>query len=237
MTQFTQRLWTLFIVVTTAVATLFALRVGVMAPATATAADFHGYSVAGEVTGDGFTGVSVRRIDQSISGIPSVSCSSPFGIDPVYQAQWVYASADQQSWKELGTGHQCNDQYRYWYWGYGVAGEWYAIGWQANIIPNATHTFEISRAFNGTYDKFYFRIDGTTKASQISSASGPAVNAGLESYASAANVGYNNNALKYQKNGASWVNWNGKDYQLVSGGMCGNWPSGSQWYSGQGSGC
>jgi hypothetical protein len=203
-------------------------------PLSASAAGFHGYSQAFERTGgSGFTGLRNYRKDQAVSGLPSSGCSTPF-IAPVYQTQWVILTADALNWMEIGTGHQCNDNYRYWFWGYGDNGAWFPVGTQAGIANGVFHTFEIQRAFDGTRWRFYFKVDGVTKGNVVGSDTGPEVRVGLESYFNNVTVaGYGNTQLKYQKNGGAFSSWAGRDALQVNAPLCGKWISDTSWWAGE----
>jgi hypothetical protein len=90
----------------------------VLLPPPTLAAGFHGYSVAREQTGgSGFTGIETSRYDKSVDNVPSGGCVYPYTGTPVYQTQWVILNSGASSWRELGTGHQCEDLMRYWFWG------------------------------------------------------------------------------------------------------------------------
>lgn len=201
----------------------------------ATGAAFHEYSIGYENTGSGFTGIQVTRTDRAVTGQPSTGCSSPYTGSPVYQTQWVGGGSN---WRELGTGHQCNDTYRYWFWGYGYNGTWVSLGYQTGIVNNQIHTFQISRAPVGADTRYLYRIDGVTKGSLTSSATFGEVLTGLESYAANANVVlYSHATLKYQKNDGSFLSWSGQDSSIVGTSMCGNWIGNTTWQAGQGTGC
>jgi hypothetical protein len=140
-----------------------------------------------------------------------------------------------------GTGHQCNDQYRYWYWGYGANnGTWYPLGDHTGITNGVAHTFKISEAFNGTNEVVLWQIDGSTKASINSSATYGQDRAGLESWVAPPtyiNV-FNISSLKAQRNGGSFANWSGKDSTLVTNSaMCGKWISAITWNAGESNPC
>ena len=75
------------------------------------AAGWGGYSHAWENSGT-YDGMSNFRNDVAVSGLPATGCSSgPYTGDPVYQTMW-YALNPGTNYFELGTGHQCQDQYR-----------------------------------------------------------------------------------------------------------------------------
>lgn len=190
-----------------------------------TAFAFHEYSTAGESSGVGFTGVKVTRFDVSISGIPNDGCQSPYTGSPVYQTQWVLMTADATKWVEIGTGHQCGDNYRYTFAGYGNAAGWHPINEiTAGGSANA-HTFKVWRD-GGSY---IFSKDNDTIAGVTLSNNdeGPFVDMGLESYAANAHVDCNNNfELSFKKGNNSWNNWDGRDRRNVShSAMHGVWAS------------
>jgi hypothetical protein len=197
---------------------------------------FHRYATGHETTGTGFTGVSTYRRDQAVTGQAADGCSQPFTGHPVYQTMWVRLDS-QLNWRELGTGHQCGDSFRYWYWGYGSNGAWFPIAFQPGVTNGQNHTFKISKA-NITPPKYYFVIDTTTKGSLSSAATFERVAVGLETYASGATVvGYFNSTLKYQKNGGTFVDWVGQDALTLSAGMCGGFVIDTNFESGQGATC
>lgn len=217
------------------IAAVFVLSLLMVAPNPAYAAAFHGYAVAKETTGDGYTGVSDVRIDRAVSGQASDGCLGHFAGTPVYQTEWVIFTDLPQAWMELGTGHQCADTLRCWYWGYGEDGSWFPLGTYGNITNGLSHTFKISRAFDGVRNRFYFQVDGSTKGNVSGSDTGSRVEAGLESYSGSATVpGHAYSSLKYQKNGGSFSSWAGRDSNSVTSGMCGHWASDTSWYAGEG---
>ncbi|MFN8082307.1 MAG: hypothetical protein U0Q19_22330 [Kineosporiaceae bacterium] len=217
---------------------LLVAALSLVAPRPALAATFHEYSTVSESSaGSGYTGVSSARFDQHFTGIPSTGCSSRYSGSPVYQTQWVLLTSDAKNWRELGTGHQCNDTYRYWFWGYGSAGTWYPLGGVSNITNGSTHTFTISRSFTGTSNTYIWTIDSTNRATMTSSASGPYVQAGLESYASAASGRYSLTTLRFQRNGGTMSAWAGRDGVTVNSTMCGRWVSDTSRVVGQNVSC
>ena len=174
---------------------------------------------------------------QHVVGQPADGCSSPFTGTPVYQTQWVNITADGLNWREIGTGHQCNDTYRYWYWGYGSNGTWHWIGYQTGISNGQWHTFKIDRVFDDTFERYKFRIDGVIKGTLNSNATGEEVLAGLESYAVNATVaGHNYTTLQYQKLDGAFLNWAGKDKSVVNAPLCGSWVAAVSWRAGEGAG-
>lgn len=204
------------------------------------ATTFHQYSVGVESTGaSGFTGVQSTRLDSTITGIPNSGCTSAFSGDPVYQTSWVILTSDAQNWMELGTGHQCQGTYNYWFWGYGSSGAWHPLGTQLGITLGASHTFKIRRALaSGTGEEtYFFDVDLANKGSKVSSSSGVKVEAGLESYWNPVNVIYTLTSLKSQKNDGSFVSWSGRDAMILGASMCGSWVSDTSWEAGEGSPC
>lgn len=205
----------------------------------AVASAFHQHSIARENTGSGFTGVQVTRVDKAVTGQPSDGCDGPYRGSPVYQTQWVILNSAGTTWRELGTGHQCNDNYRYWFWGYGVDGTWVSIGIQTGIQNGVEHTFRVQRVFDDSVYRYQWRIDGVLKATMTNSATGPRVEAGLESYAQNATVaGHSYKSLKAQKygSGGDFFDWAGRDASVVHSAMCGFWVTDIRWRAGQGSG-
>ncbi|GAB2770469.1 hypothetical protein GCM10027020_24460 [Nocardioides salsibiostraticola] len=108
-----------------AFATASALLVAVPA---SEAAGFHKYSIGKEWTFNNYTGLSVDRPDRGVTNQASTGCSSHYSGNPLYQTQWVIVSSSVTNWLELGTAHQCNDNKRYRFWGYGSGGNWYPLG-------------------------------------------------------------------------------------------------------------
>jgi len=209
-------------------------------PSTSPLATWHNYSIAIESTSGSFTGVASTRQDVPVGSQPSTGCDATyFSGNPVYQTQWV-DDADGANWLELGTGHQCADTKRYWYWGYALGGVWYPLGEQAGVVNGDTHTFRISEAFNGTATVVLWQVDGTTKASISSSATYVRVDAGLESYAPppAYVNSFTVSGLGAQRNGGSFVSWSGEDSSSVTvSGMCGKWISPTAWSAAESNPC
>lgn len=207
-----------------------------LVPNVTLAITFHSYSVGRETTGSGFTGVRSNRYDMAVSDIPDTGCGAPFTGSAVYQTEWV-ASGDGLNWREIGTGHQCHDTYRYWYWAYGVDGGFYPIGEQLGISNGQAHIFKISRAFDGTANRYYFAVDNITKGTLYSERTFARVEAGLESLAGSADVIFSTGLLEYQKNNGAFSDWSGKDAKVVDNNMCGQWNFDTTWQSGEGSAC
>jgi hypothetical protein len=218
-----------------AVAAGAALLFGMVIPTPVQAAGFHGYSHAWEITGGNFTGMQVYRLDKAVTSQPSTGCSGHFQGSPVYQTMWLVLPGT-GNFYELGTGHQCNDTFRYWYWGLSVNGAFTSLGWQDNITNGASHTFRMDRVTTGpsTY-AIYYRVDGVTKRTFSTGAVVAAnVDAGLESWCQGCGVdGYANTSLKYLKAGI-WQLWAGRDGQQINDPpMCGHWGTDSIWWAGQ----
>jgi hypothetical protein len=187
---------------------------------------FHGYSAAYELSLSGqYTGVQTTRIDQYIFSQPATGCTQNFAGDPVFQSEWILITPDAANWLEIGTGHQCNDQYRYWFSGYGYLGVWVPVAIQVGVVNGQSHAFTIGKQ-GSTY---YFHRDFTSMGSQQSSF-GSSVSSGLESYASAAIVGtYSHSNLQYIR-GTTYYPWAGFDDSVVDAAqMCGGWNSQTSW--------
>ncbi len=206
---------------------------------------FHVYSQSFETTpyAGRYSGLSTFRLDRTVSSQPSTGCPNPFtgdiqhfAGDPIYQTEWVDITADAQNWMELGTGHQCNDTVRYWYWGYGYAGVWYPINTSGSITEEVSHYFTIVR---NPYGYYVFQIDGATMGTQASSQA-QFLASGLESYSSAAVVlAYGNTGLWHTLDtGSTWYGWSGRDASTVDAPrMCGRWLSDTSFAIAEASGC
>lgn len=221
-----------------------ALLVGVVAivlvatsTTSASAATFHGYSQADELSYVNHdTGLSVTRPDRGVTQADN-GCDSLFSGNAVYQTEWVLITSDAQNWIELGTGHQCSDTKRYWYWGYGYLGDWYPIGHEGNRTNGETHTFRVVRSNGSTWT---WRVDGTAKDTLSWADQGARVRTGLESYAPSGVVSqYDQYSLQYTNNQGAWTSWAGYDAKYVSPTptMCGGWNSASSWRSSENSSC
>jgi hypothetical protein len=200
---------------------------------------FHRYSQGDEVTGAGYTGARVVRIDRAVTNQPNEGCTSPYSGHPTYQTMWVMNDTA-TNWRELGTGHQCAGNYVYWFWGYGLNGAWYSVGYQSGVVTGVSRSFEIRQSYDsGGNTRTYYYVSGTNKGSILSSATFDRVRVGLESYAQAANmVKTNFGSLQYQKNGGSLQWWAGRDASLVNAGFCGAWTADTTWGGvGKGTGC
>ncbi len=143
---------------------------------------------------------------------------------------------------ELGTGHQCGDQYRYWFWGLSIDGAWMPLGHQTGITNGNSHVFRMERVLSGVGGhQIYYRIDGVIKKTYPTSSSNfETLDVGLESYCQACTVGdYTNGSLKSKTTTTgSWIGWGGTDGQQVNDPpLCGTWVSDITWRSGQEADC
>jgi hypothetical protein len=199
---------------------------------------YHRYSQADELTGASYTGARVVRIDRAVTQVPNDGCGGPYQGHPTYLTMWVMNDAA-TNWRELGTGHQCAGNLRYWFWGYGLNGAWFSVGTQGGVVTGVNRSFEIRHAFDGSHTRTYYYIQGTNKGSIQSSATFDRVRVGLESYAQGANmVKTNFGSLQYQKNLGALQWWAGRDAQLVNAGFCGGWTADTTWGNvGKGAGC
>jgi hypothetical protein len=126
-------------------------------------------------------------------------------------------TADADNWLEIGSGHQCGDGYRYWFWGLGYRGVSIHMGNGPGLQPSS-RTPSVSGRREAT--PFSFTIDGVLRATQVSSV-GQYIETGLETYAPAAVIGgYAHSDLRYALNGGAWVSWSGQDSSSVGLGMC-----------------
>jgi hypothetical protein len=142
---------------------------------------------------------------------------------------WVIHGAGQ--WRELGTGHQCGQNFVYWFWGYAVGGVWNPIAYQGGINTNQSHDFMIRR-LNGTNVQFI--IDGVIKSGLTESwPTAVRVEAGIESYAVNASVYYGTFALAAQRNDGAFQPWAGRDFaEKIGAIMCGKWTADTTYRSG-----
>src|SRR5690348_818264 len=166
--------------------------------------NFHGYSRAQEDSSLGqYTGIRVNRADHVVTGQQATGCTSVFAGDPVYQTEWMILTDDGDNWLEIGTGHQCNDAVRYWYWGVGYLGGWFPQGYTLDIADGTSHHFAIL----DTGPNVYFYIDGVSQYTQPASTA-ELLQTGLESYSTTSHVtSYTHNALQRTINGGqTWVN-------------------------------
>lgn len=196
------------------VAALFSVLIGVVPGAQA---HHQGTAHSGGMdTSHSYRGVSVLRWDNTMANIPLDGCGGHFQGHPMLQTQWVIIGGT-GNWIEIGTGHQCDDAVRYWFWGYGYQGAWTAIASQG-ISGAAPHTFRVSRGSGTAWD---YQIDVTTMGTVFWDVHGVRVDAGLESQTATGqtlNNGQpgtqNYDALQYRNTGNSWTNWAGRDGTL-----------------------
>jgi len=197
-------------------------------PVSASASSFHAESDAYEFSGN--TGMYSVHVTQAVSGQESTGCSAPYSGNPVYETEWIIFTSNGQNWDEMGVGHQCNDGYRYIYWGYGYNNVWYSLGTITGTSNGTTHNYKITRAYTGSqYDDFWY-LDGTLKSQVYSPTVGYEDSVGLESYSSPASVNYYASySLQYQHNEGAWTNWSGFDASGTGTHMCGIWDSATSW--------
>jgi hypothetical protein len=196
----------------TAIAAAAALIFALAQPAPVRAASFHHYSHAWENTGGNFTGMQVTRIDRAVTGLPSLGCSAPYQGNPVYQTQW-FKLPGSGNYYELGTGHQCNDNYIYWFAGVSINSQWMSIGYLTGRVKNLQHVFQIDRQSTGPSTYYYrFRVDGVIRwSSGPNSNVGHTADTGLESYCQNCGVvWYAHSSLRVLKSG-TWTPWAGRD--------------------------
>jgi hypothetical protein len=149
------------------------------APAQATHA-FHAYSYMQEWSSPyAYTGLYARRPETPVSGSPYSGCSTvPYSYQPVYFTQWVSINPG-VDWLEIGTGHQCSNDMKYWFWGYGWQGNWYPLGEEWNgIYFNEYHYFEVYRVAT----TWYWYINGLNRDTMYWNAVGTRVRVGMESW-------------------------------------------------------
>lgn len=114
-----------------------------VAPSAVGDGNFHGYSVGQETSYAGeYAGLGVTRVDRAVDGQANTGCGDYFTGNPVYQTQWVSLPGP-GDWIEVGTGHQCGDTKRYWFWGYGQGGDWNPIGVRGGVNNGESHRFVI----------------------------------------------------------------------------------------------
>lgn len=199
------------------------------------AVGFHSYSYVQEHTrGSIYTGLGVTRPDRSVNfGGSPTGCSTYYSGNPVYQTQWV--SVGTGDWLEIGTGHQCNDTLRWWFFGYGSNSDWYPLD-EDYVATYATHGFRIVRSDG---DFWRYRVDGVVQENLTWARNATDVKTGLESYAPNAIVeAYNAHDLLYTANEGSFVSWAGRDYKSVDQPeMCGTWNSDTSWRAGENVSC
>jgi hypothetical protein len=140
---------------------------------------------------------------------------------------WVNLNSPFADWLEFGTGHQCNDTYRYWFWGYGEQGIWYPMGPNSSIPSNSTNTWQIE--YSG--GSWYWATNGLVVNSIYWPVRAEVLETGLESYSAPAFVDwYNHSSLKYRYGTGGWTASVGQDAFVVDAGkMSGAWVSASNW--------
>jgi hypothetical protein len=197
------------------------------------ASGIHNYSLDYEQNTSNYTGIGVYRTDQHVTGIPLVSCFNYYGADALYQTEWLNVTSDNQNWLEIGTGHQCGDNARYWYAGYGYAGVWYPLWEQSGITNGQTHKFTIVSFGSGNYG---FYVDSTLEATQTTSEA-QAISTATESYWSGSSTAYQDYNMVYTLNYGTttynWVEWSDR----VDPYMCGHFVSGNDWSTGENASC
>jgi hypothetical protein len=194
---------------------------------------FHQYSHAWENTSGWYTAFQLSRYDVNVLYQPSTGCGSPWSGDPIYQTMWLYLNSGSNAQVlELGTGHQCNSTYNYWFWDYENNNVWYLIGYRTGITLWTNHAFQISSEYNGSVYKWNWRIDGNAVYNQMTTSGiGNHLDAGLESYSSGAVVdALEIGPLRYQSYWGAWTNWSGQDgSQVNTPAMCGHWDTAIYW--------
>lgn len=210
------------------------LLLALAAPAWGSHTTGHAHSVAAEITSN--RGGASTRWDNTMAGIPNNGCVNPISGSPMYQSMWIRTGGP--GWLELGTGHQCQDSFRYWYWGWGnSSGTWALLGWQ-NVPGTQKHEFRIERLTNLTTWRFF--VDATQLSGAVQwNINGTRAEAGLETYTATGqtlNNGVpgtqNYEVLKVKNTSNNWAFWSGQDSQLAYGTLCGNWVSATTWRTG-----
>jgi hypothetical protein len=149
---------------------------------------------------------------------------------------WLYLNSNANyQVLELGTGHQCNGTYNYYYWDYERANVWYVLGYQLGIPLGTAHTFSIDSELHGSTYYWYWKIDGVVEVTQVTSGIGNHMDAGLESYSSQSVMTSSYiDALQGQSYWGSWQSWSGRDGSQVSTPvMCGHFVSDTMWTYGE----
>lgn len=195
------------------------------------------YSVAYNIANSGhITALGVDRLDRTVYYQEHTGCAGYFQGNPVYQSEWFEVTADNQNWLELGTGHQCSDTLRYWYWGYGYAGQYYPIGELSGRANEESHSFQIE--YNVGTGLYQFQIDSNQYGVKGTSVADH-VETGLESHSSTAALGsYPHYDLRYSYDDIfAWYNWSGRHNYYVPPPMCGLWGSDTSWLVGENEPC
>ncbi len=209
----------------------------VLSAGMASASDgFHQYSLAYESSRDyTYYGVRLFRQDNNPGGLPADGCNAPFTGHPVYQTQWVIFNTTATDWVEGGTGHQCAGNYRYRFWGYGGAGNWYPQGTQQITETYVRRQHSLWRDLAYRWD---YVVDASTIGDNFVTWNRVGIaSAGLESYVTGAAVGaHSYDTLRYLRS-ETWSNWDGRDRSAVNSEMCGRWVSDTEWSAAQNRSC
>lgn len=198
---------------------------------------WHGYSAAYEASGSGFIGVRQYRPNRLPTNIPATGCSTPIAGSPVYQTQWVQDS-DAQDWVEIGTGHQCNREFRYHFAAYASNGNFTLLDYIViSSTNNSSHTFSIRRDLPTT--TWRFEVDTLLIDTLNWNRTFGDVAVGLESYVQNAGVSrYSGQYLRWRKSDDVWHQWGGQDGTNVNSVlMCGSWILDTEWEAGQNANC
>jgi hypothetical protein len=201
----------------------------------AEAQTFHYFASGIESSGSpNYTAVRMWRQDKPVAGLPLTGCSQPLTGSPLYQTMWLKLNGG--TTLELGTGHQCGDQYRYRFYAFYLTdGSWYPLAWDFSIPNGVAHMFKIKRETNANGDSFYkYLLDDIEKASLYSHNQAHEGTAILESYSATANVQLTMSELAVQRNETPWTPWTGRDGQNVDAAfMCGYWIADDKWRAGE----
>lgn len=186
----------------------------------ASAANFHGYSIAMETSASG-----------SYDGGIAYRHSWAFATSCAYEPLWLNFT-NGNGWVEIGLSHSCiggagvTAVYTYVSEG-GFSG---FVGTTRVAADGSRHYYKIQRSGSSVT----LSLDGTctTLCSYVSLARaerGRDLQAGLESYDANANIG-NHTVWNLQRYvGGSWAYWAGYDNKSVDAGMCGGWNNQTTW--------
>lgn len=209
-------------------------------------AGFHAYSYALENNTWGLaSGLSAERRRPEFASVSPYGCSAPYSGNPIYQTQWIDFTGTGLNWLEIGSGHQCNEDYVYNFFGYGYQNEYYSVASNQVNPTNDLHTYAILRAGSGGY-MWQYKIDGEVRqtTNAFYGQGGYQVKVGLESYYSPGQAGpVSHQLLKYAAAPPGttnpYVDWDGRDFSSVdtAKGMCGRWVNDTQWREGQQTSC
>jgi hypothetical protein len=205
-------------------------------------APFHQYTVAFE-TNTSYQGVHSVYGEQIIGGIPSTGCSLEFTGNPIYQTNWVIFDEQATNWVELGSGHQCNNQFRYDFAGYGYNGDWFPL-----YVQRRT-TWEVREYTIWSNDQappparqdWHWWIGGqevrTYPVTPQTPWAGTYASVGVESYAQFAQVPRHNYASLSYKEAINaedvWVDWKDRDALHIDPAMSGGWNSDTSFWASQ----